>query len=310
MSDGIQEHFSSLLKNGVSRSNRFKVTIELPSALTESPSSKPEGKDSLFKKAIKIVTRVISAYSGESTRSLSLTCDQTEIPGRNLVTSETHYNGDALKVAYGAVYGMHPFTFHVSQDMYEKVIIDKWQELAYDPVAHTSNYIDDYTSNVTIEVLDINDNSMYTVILKNAFPVMCNPLTYSNSERDTLVPLMVTFAYKRWERPDQTPDNGLLSSLSQTPFGPYVTEFLSNPVVKEATDWLKDNGIDFEGEAMNIYNMVDGIVKNTTGQSIGKSMTLLNGMMANVESNGKITDTEKAGLIRGIREAMSILNKG
>ena len=89
-----------------------------------------------------------------------------------------------------------------------------------------------------------------------------------------------------------------------------MTEILSNPVVKEATDWLKENGIDLEGEAMNIYNMVDDIVKNTTGQSINKSVSLLNGMIASVEVKGKIGAEQKAGVIRAIRESMKILNKG
>ena len=311
MADTVQAHFNSVLKNGLARSNRFKVTIELPSKLTSGNQSSQTTKDTLLTKAIKVVTRIISAYNGSTVRGLSMMCDQTEIPGRNLITSETSYNGDLMKVVYGTLYGMQPFTFHVSRDMYEKTIIDKWQELAYDPINHTSSYLDDYTANITIDVLDQADSVVYTVKLKNAFPINCNPITVSNSERDSLIPLMVTFAYKRWVRPDQEQsDNGLLSSLSQTPFGPYVTPFLSNPVVKEATDWLKDSGIDLEGEAMNIYNMVDGVVKNTTGQSITKSTTMLNGIMASVQTNGKITDEQKGGLIRGIREAISILGKG
>lgn len=310
MSESIDKHFQSMLKNGVARSNRFNVKIELPSKLTSGETSKSNSPDNFFTKALKLVTRLVSAYNGSTTRALTLNCEQTEVPGRNLITSEAFYNGDTIKSVYGVIYGMQPFTFHCSRDMYEKTILDKWQELAYDPVNHNSSYFDDYTGTITVEVLDQADQVMYTCILQNVFPVNCNPLTFSNAERDTMVPMMVTFAYKRWIRPDQkTSDSGLLNSLSQTPFGPYVTPFLSNPMVKEATNWLKDSGLDLEGEAMNIYNMVDNVVKNTTGQSITKSTTLLNGMIASTESNGKITDEQKGGLIRVIRESISILGK-
>jgi len=312
MSTDYEEHLSSILKNDVARSNRFKVTFNLPSGITSGTTSSNSTTTSTLTKAITSIAKIISAYSGATVKQLSFNCDQTEIPGRNLVTSEATYNGDTIKTVYGSTYGIHPFTFHCSKDLYEKVIIDKWQELAYNPLSHTSAYLDEYTTDIRIDALNRADEVEYSVILKNAYPVNCNALTYANSEENNMVPLMVTFNYKRWIRPDQdTTGNGLLTSLSQTPLGPYVTEYLSNPVVQEATNWLKDStGLDLEGEAMNIYNMLDGIVKNTTGSSITKSTTLINSMITSINSNSKITDAQKAVLLKAARESISILGKG
>ncbi|MNO01592.1 hypothetical protein D3C81_2217750 [compost metagenome] len=47
---------------------------------------------------------------------------------------------------------------------------------------------------------------------------------------------------------------------------------------------------------MNIYNQVDDIVKNTTGESVNKTVGLLNTVKASLDINDNISQTDAGKL--------------
>lgn len=299
----FKEYTSGIMQNGLAMTNRFQVLIPVPAALL--PSEKPDGPPSGFSKlmkyfgeAVKVVRIFTGGGSSEYTRGLDLMCSQTELPGKTINTSETKYNGDVHKIGQSLMYGNHQFTFKVSGDMYEKTIMDSWMNLIVNPNTHEVTYLQDYAVNINIFQLDRMDKIVHGVTLYDAFPVMMNPLTLSNAEHNNTHELMVQFAYRRWANIDLSAEAGNgLDSLLDTPLGPYLAPILTNPVVQRGLEYVKNaTGLDLEGEAMNIYNQVDDIVKNTTGESVNKTVGLLNTVKASLDVNDNISQTDAGKL--------------
>lgn len=302
----FKQYTAGIIKNGLAPTNRFQVLIPVPASLL--PSEKPaadgigSGLSKLqkyFGEAVKVVRIFTGGGSTEYTRGLDLMCSQTELPGKTINTSETKYNGDVYKIGQSLMYGNHQFTFKVSGDMYEKTIVDSWMNLVINPETHEVSYLSDYAVTINIFQLDQRDKIVHAVSLIDAFPVMMNPLTLSNNEHNNTHELMVQFAYRRWVNLDLSAEAGNnLGGLMDTPFGPYLAPFLSNPVVQRGLEYVKNaTGLDLEGEAMNIYKQVDDIVQATTGESVNKTVGLLNTIKASVDVNDNISSTDAAKLL-------------
>lgn len=310
-----QEHFAHVLKHGLSRSNRFQILIPLPQALLGKSANIEQSKTStsMFGDVIKLISS-FNGTSTEVTRGLDLMIESTELPGKNLNTSDIRYNGDFYKIPYSVVYPAQQFTFRVSRDLHEKNLIDEWMNKIYNPITHEVAYMDDYCTNITINQLDEQDRIVYSVLLRDAFPMMCNPLNLSNEESNQFHRLATMFAYRRWERVGEGENmgqTGLLGSLSQTVLGPIVTPILSNPVVKEALSTFEGyTGINLEGEAVGIYNQINQVLLQTTGTSINDTAGLIGQIRAGIAVNGKLNNTQKAELIQIATGVLGALNKG
>lgn len=308
--DTYASHVQNILKNGLARTNRFQVIIPLPQKIVDDTAEEAQKSSELskwFGEAIKVVKIFTGKGSAEFTRGLEIMSVQTSLPGKTLNISETKYNGDTLKSAYSILYGQHQFTFKVSRDMYEKTIIDRWMNIIVDPNTHEVGYHQTYAVDIIINQLDESDKVVKSIMLEDAWPVNVNELTLSNLEFNNTHELMVQFAYRKWKDVDiDTSGNGLLDKLSQTPLGPYLTPILSNPAVQKGLEYLEQTtGIDLEGEAVNIYNQVDKIVRETTGESINSSVTLLNGIMANLHLTEGLTNSQIAKLMELITGTIS-----
>lgn len=310
----FKEHTANILQNGLARTNRFQVLIPTPTVNTpdtpdigsDGSSPKTSNLKKMFGEAVKVIRIFTGGGSSEYTRGLDIMCSQTELPGKTINTSETKYNGDVHKIGHSIMYGNQQFTFHVSQDMYEKTIIDQWMNLIVDPSTHEIKYLNEYAVTINVFQLDQNDKIVHAVALIDAFPVMMNPLTVSNSEHNNVHELMVQFAYRRWINLDlsATPGNNM-DSLLDTPFGPYLAPILSNPVVQRGLEYVKNStGLDLQGEALNIYKQVDDVVKSTTGESINKSVGLLNTIKASLDVNDKITQADAGKLFDFVEGAV------
>ena len=298
-----QEYIQYLTKYSIARTNRFQVIIPLPTALLPDTDNTEQEKTSTFfgQDVIKYVSSYLGGGGSEITRGLEIMVESTDIPGKSLTTTEVKYNGDFYKIPYANVYETQQFIFRCSRDMYEKNIIDDWMNLIFNPTTHTIGYMDNFVTNITINQLNEQDEIVYSVILKDAYPSLCAPLPVSNEDRDTFARVQCQFMYRRWQKAEENVNvSDGVSSLSQTPLGPILAPVLSNPAVQRALDTLENQtGLDLEGEAVNIYNQIDAIVKSTTGTSVNQSVSILEAMKAQIEVLGTIT-AESASKLIGI----------
>lgn len=297
-----------ITKYGVARTNRFNVVITLPEQLQRIINNK-QGEDqdggNFLKPLIgEFGVNLVKSYLGsgiEIVRGLDIMCESAQFPGKSLSTSETKYNSDFINIPYGITYAPIDISFIVSRDFLEKNIIDEWQNLIVNPITHDVGYFEDFISPI-IEIQQLNeqDNVTHKVQLKDAFPSEVSSMPLSNEDENIFHKLTVTFVYRSWKNLDVTQTTGV-TSLSQTPLGPLVTPILANPAVQKGLDFVEaQTGLDLDGEAANIYNQVDSIVRNTTGQSTNKSISLLNGIKAETNNNQSIPSEQKAKLIEVI----------
>lgn len=309
-----QEFIAHAQKHGFARPNRFRVIIPIPDALQPQSTNMVEKKSNirkLFDEVLTVVRIFIGPGKTSFTRGLDLMCSQTELPGKTINVSESKYNGDVHKIGHSILYGNQQFVFKVSSDMHEKTIIDEWMKLVIDPTTHEVGYYKDYVSNITIIQLDENGNAMHSIVLEDAWPVMTNPLTLSNQDSNTIHELMAQFAYKRWYPAEDEEAGSPIDSLLKTPLGPFVSPFLSNPLVQRGLDYVKNaTGLDLEGEALGIYKQIDTVVKNTTGQSTNKTVSILNNIAGNLSNNRHISNQQADGLIGLIEGTVRELKGG
>lgn len=311
MSTTLKQYISYITKHGLARNNRFEVLIPLPDKLIDAMK---EGQEEDEEKRSKRWTdskvfktiRTFMGGSGEVTRGLALMVEDTFVPSKSLTTTDVRYNGDFYRIPFANTYDNHEFIFRVSRDFYEKDIIDKWMKFIFDPVSHNVQYYDDFTTNITINVLNNQDQVVYSVMLIDAFPMTCSPMQLSNNAQNDYMRLITMFAYRRWLTTEEYKDTkgGIADSLSQTPLGPIITPILSNPAVQAALQVIEDNtGIDLDGEAANIYNQIDAIVRGATGSSPNKIASLLNGIKAQIALNDKLSVAQIGQLIELINKA-------
>lgn len=193
--------------------------------------------------------------------------------------------------------------------MYERNVIDEWMSLIFDPTTHFVGYMDDYAVDITINQLNENDQVTYSIVLLDAFPTLCSPMPLSNDDRDMYARLQTQWMYRRWVKADENVNNNNgVGSLSQTPLGPIVTPILANPAVQAALNTLKDTtGLDLQGEAVNIYNQMDAVIKGATATSTNQTASIIENIKAHIATNGSLTANDQATLINKANDILKNL---
>lgn len=308
MTTSFKEKMGYMTKHGLASPNRFEVLIPIPPALQQQSGNTNQSTTNFFdNEAVRLIRTFAGSGQVENTRGLAIMCAKAPLPGKTLSTVENRYNSDFQKNPYGIVYDDQEMVFYASGDMVEKNMLDAWMNLIVDPFTHEVSYLRDYTTNITIHQLDKNDRPVYTVILEEAYPYMVNSMDLDNASTNEIQRISVAWNFKRFIQPQNKEKDTGVGALSQTPLGPYITPILSNPAVQNAMDSLKKQGIDLEGEAVNIYNQVDSILQNTTGTSINKSVSVLESIKSGTQGNDKLSTSQQDQLSQIITDAIDKL---
>lgn len=128
---------------------------------------------------------------------LQYQCEETDIPGLELETSEYRIYGLTKKIAVGRIYEPQTLHFFLTDDYYEKPFFDSWIEYINpqgDKNNFDMNYKNLYTGTIVIYKMDKNQNIVYSVSLIEAFPISISPIPGSWHD-DSNQKLSVTFAY-------------------------------------------------------------------------------------------------------------------
>ena len=176
-------------KNGMSRPNRYEVTLFPPSGTR---GSKGLGSN--------IFTKIMGDLLGDGTvRATGLRCESISMPGRNMdSTPDTNIYGPEREVVTGYSFGDINAVFQCSSDMREKKYWETWQRLCYNPQTFDIGYYNDYTGSVEIHTLDEQENRRYGVKLIEAYPKSIAAQSLSYSTNDSYQTIDVTIAYRYW----------------------------------------------------------------------------------------------------------------
>ena len=145
-------------------------------------------------------------------RDTSILCDSCSIPGKTIETLSTKLNGYRQNVQYAAGYANEDvtFTFHLTNDYYAKKLFDKWMNSIVDPETYTVLYDADYKVDMIIQQLDQQNNVVYGIKLRNAFPTNVSAIAFDNAN-DAPQKLSVTMTYE-----DINGEGALSSVLTKT----------------------------------------------------------------------------------------------
>lgn len=178
MAFNIQDFISNLDGNNqISKSDLFDVFIQLPTQ--------------------------VSQGTGYGMQQLSLQCEVSELPGRDITLIEYRHYAFIKRIPHMNQYGHTTFTFICTGNLIEKQLFDRWLDLMVPVDTGLVNYpLDDnnnslYESQIGINQYDVAGNLIYTINLIDAIPtsVTSMALDWNN---DQVHRLSVTFAYPKW----------------------------------------------------------------------------------------------------------------
>lgn len=193
----IKNMISHLQQNGVSRANRFRVTIPLPAAvndLTSPTTDNPDDVDQWLRTGI----RIYSAATGgnvEASRKLQVLCNNIQIPGFNINTAVSDQSGHKFQIAVGADKSDIQVGFLLSRDLAEKKTLDNWQTLIYNERNGKLGYFKEYVVDIQVDVMDEFDRVVYTFTLQDAYPNLFNNIELDKSQSSTFLYYTLGFVY-------------------------------------------------------------------------------------------------------------------
>jgi hypothetical protein len=170
MAGNINDFKSSFTKD-LARSNRFDVDVTIPLVM------------------IPYVT---------SARSLKYRCENAQLPGRTLATTEQKTYGPIEKHPYLNTYNDINLTFIVDDDMQQRILFDAWLNYINPSYSNNMRYKSDYATILKINQYDVTGQLTYSVNLYDAFPLSMNQMDL-DWNGDGYHKLNVTFAYTYWQ---------------------------------------------------------------------------------------------------------------
>lgn len=151
-------------RNGLSLSNRFRVTFFAPG------SSLPA-------------------------EEVSILCDSVTLPGITLTSKDYRTVKNLFKVPAGYSFTDVTMTFLNTSDYSIRKMFDTWRKLVVDPDSYRIGYESEYTTDIRIAALDIQDKEIYAVTLLKAWPLSLSDISFSN-DGSNVVKQEVSFAYR------------------------------------------------------------------------------------------------------------------
>ena len=131
-------------------------------------------------------------------RSLAMLCNQAQFPARAFATYDYTTHGPRRKIAQQNVYDDLVLSIYCTEDMTQKYFFDSWQGMIYNENDFTFNYPDEYVADIIIEQFNGIGEVTYAVKVKDAYPMMINPLSLDWAQPNAFHNLQVTFAYHYW----------------------------------------------------------------------------------------------------------------
>lgn len=132
-------------------------------------------------------------------RDISILCESCSLPGKTISTLDYRLLRQSVKIANGYVVEDVTFSFHLTTDYHVKKVLDQWMDLVVDIPNYRATYLFEYRSTVSIYQLDQNNNKIYGIKLRNAYPISLTAITLDNSSTDSTQKISVTLTYEDYE---------------------------------------------------------------------------------------------------------------
>jgi len=291
---------SLFIQHGVSRANRFQVTIPLPK-LVESALKGAEGGSGILpdwlSKTINIAG-ILAGNPGHSTRAIQFMCRSTEVPGFQFETTTAKMMGHTTTVANMLDREQISFGFQLSMDAFERKVFDEWKNVVVDEKASTAGYYDDYSVDIQIDMLDLQDQVVYTCYLLGAFPVTVAPVGLNKMSSDMANGFDTVWNYTRVsseKESSKTSSSGLPGSIGGIVDGIMNGDLESAAYSARQLITEAQSG-NFTGEALAMVGKINEVVKETTGFSATEMSKTVKGLKKMVNTSTKVESGAKSSI--------------
>lgn len=177
----IKDFIAQVKSGGLARNNRYAIIFVPPVAVTSSGAG----------------AGVVTAPDYGSLTKILLFCDQAQLPGLNYSTIQNRTYGEFREVPYEKLFDTTSFSFYVDADFKVKQLFDEWLGGIQNPVTRNFNYYKNYTTNLVIEVQDLNDKTRYEMTLWECYPKNIGSVQLDTAGKDVMK-VQVTMQYKYW----------------------------------------------------------------------------------------------------------------
>jgi hypothetical protein len=164
----LKDFISEIKRGSLARSNRYAVIFTPPSRVNLG-----------------------------SLRKVLLFCDQIQLPGVNYSTTQIRTFGEFRETPYEKLYDNLTMSFYVDNDMKVKGLFDDWIGSIQDPITRKFSYYNDYISNMTIEIQDLQSKTRYEMTLWECYPKNISSIQLDYANKD-FMKMQVTMQYKYW----------------------------------------------------------------------------------------------------------------
>jgi len=194
---------------------------------------------------------------------LTLRCDSVSVPGRSISTQSYRFYGPQRQMPFEALYsGDINLSFILSNDLRERNFFENWMNVICSKDNYKFSYYDQYATNITINILNRSDETVYSAMIEEAYPKSIGELGMAYDKENDFLRQEVTFAYRKW------------STLPLTSNPPNYVELQPNNTVNNSQEMPPA--------------MSPGMYANTRDRPVAQQFQQINGKLVRVGSDGSV----------------------
>lgn len=294
----FKDFMQNIMKHGISRKDRFRVSIPLPADLITAINTARQSTSS--NRFIRFVQTESKRSAYDMLESLEIRCSNVTIPGTNIENEAFKAGGHDRFIAFSESHDIFGFSFLLSKDLSEKVIFDRWREIIVNKRSKKVNFYDRYVTDVTIELLDETGRSRHTVVLEEAYPVILTQIDMDKADSGNTL-YQVSFRFRILTDGDDVTVN----DRGVTPTGTVPPKY-PNETINNMAEFVESSieGLDtLEGEVFDgIANTVTAVQGQLPTKEIDKLLKRAKvdvSIDKRLSSTGKLNVTDKLDKLLG-----------
>jgi hypothetical protein len=216
----IRDFITQVKKDGISRSNRYRVVFSPP-----------------------------SNANIDALQKVLLFCDQVQLPGITYSSFPIRTFGELREAPYDRIFDTCTLSFYVDTDLKVKRLFDSWINSIQNPISRNFNYYKSYTTDMKIEVQDVKDMTRYRLDLHECYPKSIGSVQLDYSSKDIMkLNVVMQYRHSSSSGTEQLPNNEVISTdsidLFRDRFSDVQTAFNSlNPFGDLGNGFSLDRGI-------------------------------------------------------------------
>lgn len=311
--EDYRNFITQILQRGLSRKNRFRVTIPLPPGIFDSNATlandgKAYSTNSSFGDLFKQSARIVNAFFGgtnQTSRSLQMMCMVASLPGVGIDTTPMTNNGNHIKMPNNKSNVDLDLSFLLANDYYEKSVMDKWKSLIFDPNTTKMGYYEDFVTDICIEQLDTEDQVVHRVYIVEAHPINFSSIELDKGATDQFNQYNISFSYNKVLSETEYETRSLSSDFLPLGIADALTSGDWETAASKAGQlYRKVKEGNFTGEALLAYKQLDKLVNNLAGISIQDFERISVGISRDIMGNDNLTSAEKTSLLGILQDVM------